>query len=374
MLSGFFLPLSTAVVKGFLALSASFGAINPALSTWRVAFSHPLSLASLSFFAILAFGVIYSSAPLGDALRMLSKYKELLYLPFLLLLFTQPLAQRWGERFFFIGLSLTVLFSYLGTFDLIVVNPDNPGIPSKNRITQGLLLALGVYLALHKLRYHSSYKIYYGLFILLAVLNILFIADGRSGYVVLVVLVLLWVWQSPRPQRIMRLFGSLALLLSAFVIAYQFSSALQLRFDESINALFYPNGEIDSSQLRLEFLHNSWQLLQQQTWWGSGTGSFAHEYRLAFADSWTVASHNPHNEYIHLWIQLGFLGLLLLPVFLWLIWQHAHHLPRQQADKIQALVLMLALGCVFNSLLLDFTEISVFMYLLAHNLAGTLRQ
>jgi len=369
LLAGFALPASIAVTKVGLGFAALLGLWQYRRADWAALARLPIVQAFLGFFILLALGLSYSSAPFNEAFWVLSKYQQLLYFPLLLLLFKHSLAQRWGESVFLWGLSAVLLFSYLGAADIWVLKPEHPAIPTKNRITQSILLALGVYLCLNQLRYSKLSKNLTGflyLFVVLATANILFICQGRSGYLVLAALLLLWIWQSRHAQRGLFLGLGVLALLAAFSLSYYLSTGFAQRIDELWIALFEPNTVISSSSLRLEFLKNSWQLIQQQAWWGSGTGSFAHEYRLAFADTWTLASHNPHNEYLHLWVQLGLVGLLLLPTFLvWMYWQ-TQNLARQQGDKIQALLMMLAVGCLFNSLLLDFTEMTVFVYLLAH--------
>ena len=70
-----------------------------------------------------------------------------------------------------------------------------------------------------------------------------------------------------------------------------------------------------------------------------------------------VATQNPHNEYLLITAQIGLLGLTLL---LWLFivqWRSAQQLPMpMETGLARGLVLTIAIGCLFNSLLLDHSE------------------
>jgi O-antigen ligase len=66
---------------------------------------------------------------------------------------------------------------------------------------------------------------------------------------------------------------------------------------------------------------------------------------------------NPHNEYLNLGVQLGIVGVLALLYLFFSMWRSARFLPTPyDADLTRALVITFALGCAFNSLLMDHAE------------------
>jgi len=68
------------------------------------------------------------------------------------------------------------------------------------------------------------------------------------------------------------------------------------------------------------------------------------------------AAH-PHNEYLLMTAQLGVAGLVALLALFWVPWRLAPRLPLPHEQVLaRGVVLTIAVGCVFNSLLLDHTE------------------
>ena len=94
---------------------------------------------------------------------------------------------------------------------------------------------------------------------------------------------------------------------------------------------------------------------------GSGTGSFPKEYaRLKQGQG--ILTVNPHNEYLLLGVQLGALGVLLFAALLAVQWRLAARVPSELIPIAHGMVLAFALGSLFNSFLLDFTEGHFYAY------------
>ena len=66
--------------------------------------------------------------------------------------------------------------------------------------------------------------------------------------------------------------------------------------------------------------------------------------------------NHPHNEYVHLAVQLGPMGLALFVALLIVAFRRAAFLLGEYAALAQGLVLAFAVGSLFNDLLLDTTE------------------
>jgi O-antigen ligase len=70
-----------------------------------------------------------------------------------------------------------------------------------------------------------------------------------------------------------------------------------------------------------------------------------------------VASLNPHNEYLNIAVQLGAIGVLALLYVFFCEWRWAAMLPEAHERHLaRGVVITFAIGCVFNSLLMDHTE------------------
>ncbi|NTV10457.1 MAG: glycosyl transferase family 2, partial [Zoogloea sp.] len=92
---------------------------------------------------------------------------------------------------------------------------------------------------------------------------------------------------------------------------------------------------------------------------GGGAGSFVAEYRdLAAARGWTGehVADNPHNEYLMVWSQFGLVGLALL-LWLWVVqWRRASAADETVRYLSHGLLVLIAIGNLFNSLILDNME------------------
>jgi O-antigen ligase len=115
--------------------------------------------------------------------------------------------------------------------------------------------------------------------------------------------------------------------------------------------------------LRLEFYKNSSYLISQHPIFGTGTGSFSTVYKQLADKTGIHPTTNPHNEFLMLGVQLGIFGIGLFAYLLWQLWQLSFRLTSTHKWMAQGVVVMMFVGCLVNSLLLDFTEGHVFAYL-----------
>lgn len=365
-LLGFSLPLSTALTN-ITAVLVLLVLLHPRYRShlWP-ALRQPVVVLALALFLLLALAVGYTSAPWLLALDTLENYRELLLLALLVALLHDSGTRRIGLTGLSAGLGVMLLLSYLAWSTGWPPPKDalEPGIIFKNHITQGLLLALGAYLwASTALAADGRRRFFYALLALLAIHNVVFVTLGKSGYLMLAALILLFAAQTGRWRGL-----ALGVLLVAGLggLSYSQSGPVQLRIDDfRHNLAQHQPGRITATGLRWEYLRNTPQLLADHPFIGSGTGSFPVEYaRLAEARS-LRPSDNPHNEYLLLGVQLGLPGVLLWLVLLAALWRHSLTLARPDRRLGQALTVFMALGCLFNSLLLDGTEGHLFALLAA---------
>jgi O-antigen ligase len=116
----------------------------------------------------------------------------------------------------------------------------------------------------------------------------------------------------------------------------------------------------------MEFYRNTLALIQKNPLFGTGTGSFPAVYAEQVKDTGSVASKNPHNEFMLITVQTGFVGLAALLWLFWQQWRYAPQLPTPlERSLAQGLVMMMALICMLNSTLLDHTEGLLFAWLTA---------
>jgi len=364
LLTGFSIPISSAITNVSLLLTLFSLLFTGELQRDNLSqmWQHPLARSGLYLFLLMIIASFYSDTDLSHAGGQLKKYLIFLYLPLFLLIFQDEKYQRWGLYAFLGAMGLTLFLSYLTAWGLFQYKGsiDNPFV-FKQHIAQNILMALSVYLFWFIGKKSGYLRYLTALLALLALINV-FMVQGRSGYIILFALLILFAYQLWRWQGL--LLGVLvAGLLS--ISAYQFSDTLHHRIQETQAQLAdYKNHKIDNSlAIRLQFQHYSMVLLQQHLWFGAGTGSFSQQYAQLANEKNLLPTDNPHNEYLLIANQLGLFGLSFLLFFFYQMWrlrqktQHYQHLA-------SALTLTLVLGCGFNSMLLDFTESYAFIYLL----------
>ncbi|HZN86189.1 MAG TPA: O-antigen ligase family protein, partial [Burkholderiales bacterium] len=111
---------------------------------------------------------------------------------------------------------------------------------------------------------------------------------------------------------------------------------------------------------RLHYWKRSAQWMARHPALGAGTGGWAEAFYEA-TEGDDAFMHNrdrdhPHNEYVHLTVQLGPLGLVLFIALLVVAFRRAARLPGDYAALAQGFVLAFAVGCLFSDFLYDTTE------------------
>ncbi|BAP55285.1 lipid A core-O-antigen ligase-like enzyme [Thioploca ingrica] len=370
ILIGFAIPISTALTNVLCPLAILLLlAEGQYKQKFNILSRHPLAVIALLLFTIMSLGFLYTPVNWVEAGRMLDKYRELLYIPLFILLFADEKTRRWGLYAFLSAMGVTLFLSYLMTLTGWSIGKGTPqnAFVFKNYITQGLLLALAAYfLAVYA---WQQQRWYWLVMILLALYNILFLSEGRTGYLIVFCLILLFSYQTYRLRGL--IVGSLLLVLLSGLI-YSYSDVVKKRLDSvSENLQHYQQGETDTSVgLRLEFYKNSLVLIAQSPLWGHGTGSFRYEYQQLAQPQGITATTNPHNEYLMIGVQWGLMGMGLFIYLLYQLGLLAVYLPPPQNWMVQGLVVTIAVGCLVNSLLLDTTEGHLFAYLIGVLMGG----
>lgn len=366
---GFNIPLSTSVMEvltGFFVLAALAWRRPSPQTLWSGARS--TLLISTGLFLGLCVGLCWTSAPLKDGIRCLLKYRELLLLP----LFTQVFAEaRWRRLAvwgFLAGCGVLLSLSYvewISGIDLGITQARFPNdhVITKDRIIHNLLMSLFAYLAALEWE-RSSGAVRWGWLaaIGLAIFNMTFLVQGRTGYLAFGALLTLFS---------MRRFGwrglvlTALVLLSGAVVACKVSAVVHSRFLLTWNQIQNQFGsqQQHSDDPRMEFYVNTLQLIGKHPWLGTGTGSFETEYNAHIAGRDLLSVSEPHNEFLHLTFQLGLLGGLAWLALLVNHWRLSRSLPEWERSVLQGVVLCIGLGTLFNSLILSVTGGVVWSFL-----------
>lgn len=370
VLFGFVVPVSTLAthVVLFFLMASWFLAGN---LKEKVAYilNHPVARLTLVLFGIFVIGTLYSEASSANRLGMLQKMSKLLYVPLILPIMQE---EKWRRAALFaflsamlltLGLSLLKIYGGLSIFTNARLTIT---CVFKDSIFTNLMMAFASFMVGHLLLNQTNVLIRAVLGILLVglVFYILFMSIGRSGYVVFVVLWLLWAVQRASFKGVVIGFLGLGILLSlAYFNSYPFKERLLLVKQDVVQY------EIGNSRTsigeRLEFLNQTWQLSKQRLWFGHGTGSFKEVYQNHSAVHELIPTRNPHDEYINILFQLGFFGLTVFVGYFLFLFKWSFMLPRSEKWFAQGIILAMVTGCFANSWLMDFTSGYFFVMILA---------
>lgn len=362
---GFSVPISTALDNVLLFVILISWLIGAGfLQKLTVIKTNPVALAALAFFGLLVAGCFYGQGTTTEALYYLGKYLDVFFIPILICLFKEEKDRRRAIAGFMLAMALTLTLSYIiktGIFSqnfLLQGTPDNPHV-FKLHITQSIFMAFFAYLLAMKARYAESprLRLAFALGAALAAYNVLFMVQGRTGYLVLAVLLVYFCfdWLGRKGLAV-----ALAVGLVMGVAGYYGAGTMQKRVKlvaTEIAAWQPGQGSLTSSGLRMDYYTNSLTIIRDHPLFGTGTGGFEKAYDEKIRNTDMVPSNNPHNQYLLITVQLGVLGLGLLLYLFFTQWRMAGLLPTVLEQKLaRGVLLTIISGNLANSLLLDHAE------------------
>ncbi len=190
----------------------------------------------------------------------------------------------------------------------------------------------------------------------LALINVLFMLKGRTGYLVAsVVVVAALVWGLPARWR------WAAVLVPVFAVVLAYSSAPQFRSRIALAASEvreFQLGNLKPSSVgsRLNFWARSVQAIGERPVTGYGAGSWPTQFQRLDQgqDPWYPGrGGNPHQEYLLWGVMLGLGGIALQLALLWALWRDSADFATPQRRALRSMVLVLAVTNCFNCALYD---------------------
>lgn len=368
----FVLPVSTAAaaVSATLMVLGWFlaGGLFPTLASLR---REPAFALACALLAWLAVSMAWTPAPAADALAALGKYRKLLLLPIAGWLFASAPWRRYALLAFAASMLVTLAGSYASAAGLFVSPvqlrwglPDNH-LVFKPHITQGWLMSLFAFglLVMAGRAGSRNQRAAFALLGVLAVLNVLFLTKGRTGYIVVVALLAAW---------LLLVFGTRRALVPIVVLPVLLGGLLSVdnpfrqRVFETVEDLRQMDRRperVGSTELRYMFVRNAFELIADAPVLGHGLGSTATVHGpLAGHRTGSAAQvmSNPHNQYLDLAIQGGVVAAALWIAVLVALARRAAQLHGTARRLAVGFMVLIAVGCLVNSSLLDFTEGHVF--------------
>jgi O-antigen ligase len=310
---------SVALVTTYVAFMAS----GQAVLRLRQVFERPAVYWGVVFLGVVLIGVTYASVPWSDRWIDVFKWRTMLWFFVLLSIFDD---ERWKVRLmvaFVLVTTVALVASFVSATGWVTFQ-RGPHELLRNSGTQGMGLAVSAVVCLwmvmkKKLNGHMRWMV--PVFGLMSVTNIVFITNGRSGYVVLGVgLVVLLLWNASPVQRVIVALG----LPVAAMLAFSLSPRIQERIATGVSQWEHEAESTSMTNMgaRRVFYANTLEILQDHWIFGVGTGGFRRAYTDHVASKYdpsdwrAVPTGDPHNQYLAILVQHGIAGLAIFLVWI----------------------------------------------------------
>lgn len=322
------------------------------------------ALLSVLIFGLMIVSLMWSTA--DEALKFLSKYRDFLFIPIFMLIFSIDKYRQYTFFSLYIALTISLFCSYLIHYDLVDITTNQNSI--KNRIFHGISLSFYAYMSLQAAFYFRKYKYLFITFFLVTLHNLFFVENGRTGYILILSLTGLFIWQRFAWK------GVLPLILASVIfvgLATFFLETDHIRILGNTELLaqgdIFNIATLQQLDIRVEFYLLSAMAFVDNWLIGCGIGCFSDAYQIQFESNQTYwwGTVNAHNEFLQIGIQTGVFGFLFFCAFLLsiLIKKKGHTLVQQQFGV--ALFLLVSISCIFNSSFMDHGDGMYFMLLIA---------
>lgn len=382
----FALPISTALSNVFLGIILfSWITSGNFRDKLYIFFKSPIAFAALALFLWLVISLAWVNSFDQDQIKFLRKYSNLLMVSIFLWFLLNPVIRYRVLFAFVISMLITLTLSYasatelLPSFYWLLSEPGN-AVVFRMHITHNLFMSFaallfGIFAAESKLAGRPFLASIWMIICLLAIINVVFMVQGRIGYVVLTVFIVLVFTMRAGFKGFAIAF--LIICLSITLI-YQSSNSTSQRINLAYTELLQwkpemPVADKNSIGSRMEFYTNSFAIIKKNPILGSGLGSFPAEYKRQIQGSGRLLTDNPHNDYLLLAVQAGIPSVLLYLYLLVRLGIAARHSPSLQLCILApALALWIGVGGMFNSLLIDHGESLFFAMALGLIAAATI--
>ncbi|MBY0239446.1 MAG: O-antigen ligase family protein [Burkholderiaceae bacterium] len=360
--------------------------------TVRTGLGFAPSLLAFALLGLFIVGASWSIGPSHEVAQGVRKYSKLLILPIAIALaWRDATLSKRALPYYMAGAAWLALSCYLVWFNLMPtsrfdwwrVGDAKDAFAYKNHITVGIMLGFATLICLLKASYAEQLRNRLAALAgaVLFAFPILFLTQGRTGYVVLLIGLVTLLLLRVGAHRV-RLAGGVLGIAVLFVSLYFASTNFKSRTDQLVaDVQGYANADARSPNgMRLSFFQVGGKAIAEHPWFGNGTGSFAELYAPTARAIWPADSphHNvrihPHSEFLGVAVQLGLLGFLVYLAMLASLGRVALGARSFEGDSMLLLWVIYVSTSLYNSMLWDPAEAYWFLLLAGCLYAGNRRR
>jgi len=336
---------------------------------FKLIYKNPAAISVLILFSFYCIGSIYSSGNIKESGTFLLKYAKLLIIPIIISVVRTKKIRHNGMNAFLFGALILLSISYFKWLGIIPMNlglhdlPDNSQgyLAFKNRIAHNILMSFLMFVFFCKAYFDKTQWRWVWLVIaLLSLIDLMYLVGGRSGQIIALCFILFLPLYFYGKEAYKYL---LIAAISIFMLHKQLEPLMPGRLLETSQEVseHKSDAHLTSAGIRLEMYKNTLSLIKQSPFIGYGTGALRYEYNKLANTQDTLLKDvpNPHNQYLLTFFELGMAGFAALIFMFYRFWQHSNVIARSDTYAgmyLKGVVLTIAIGSMFNSLLLDATE------------------
>jgi O-antigen ligase len=310
---------SVALITTYVAFVGS----GQAVVRLRQVFQRPAVYWGLIFLGVVLIGMTYASVPWSDRWIDVYKWRTMLWFFVVLSIFDE---ERWKVRLmvaFVTVIAVGLVASFITATGWVTLW-RSPDAFLRNAVTQGMGFAVAASVCLWMTMEKTLPKHMHRIVLVLGLLyvaDIVFITNGRSGYVILgLAFAVLLLWKATPLQRL----AIVVVLPVAALLAFSMSPRMRDKITIGVNEWAH---EAESPALtpmgtRRVFYVNTLEILQDHWLLGVGTGGFRQAYtdhvtkKYEPSDWRSGPTGDPHNQYLAVLAQHGIGGLAVFLVWI----------------------------------------------------------
>ena len=313
----FFIPLSSSLKSIALVISVVVLLVQKSnRQSMKSIFQQPWVwwMCGLLFWVIIS--CLWSPALWNEQGFVVEKYTKLVWMPLLMLGFTHPKTRYMGLHVFVAAMLITVFVSFVMAIGWIHTNLP-AGSVFRNHIITGHMLAFASYVVGYYAIKDKQWRWAYILAFLLLSYEILFVSQGRTGYIMYAITMGLLTFQLFKRWQL--LVAVVVLGLSGLLV-FHTSAIMQARVAwiyKDLQGLH--QGDANTSLgFRMQFQTFAYTLFKERPFIGNGSGALTYYFdERQPVPAWGKQLREPHNQYWLIAAEYGVVGLVLY--FGWLV-------------------------------------------------------
>lgn len=324
----------------------------------------------LFLFGWLTLSILWSGVNVAEAVGYLLEYRLYFMVPIFVVALSMgpPDWQKWLLIAVMAGCAIALVMSFALAYGIVEIKGAKLSLA--NRVYHGFIMSVFYCVALLLFRHGKGWsRFLWAVLAGAAAFNVLFIEQGRTGYLQILGVTILLIFLS---LRLRQACAAVAVVVAALFIGFSFVEEFRVNLTQTlhnIERMMLDNDHRSSSGYRIEFYRQALEIGFENPVLGVGVGGVVSELETRFADGrLRQYTDNVHSEYMNMLVAGGFPALMLFMAFViafglcGLKWRHEEE--SWLGDAFLGICVIIAISALFNSTVKDYGEKHALLVLL----------